>query len=273
MSVAGYGRASTSRQVESPHVQEEMIRKYAEARGLCKYDDVIMYIDPATSGKTSIDRREAGGLMCKSLRKGDSVIFTKLDRGFRSLINFVEVIDTWANEGVEVHILNFPGGHLDLSSPVGRLLLRILAVFAEFERELISQRIKEAYEARRLSGIRTNIKAPFGYMLSGRRKYHKLARKYLHVVEPNEPMREVAREVVLVKNTTDMTWQQIADLFEHVQVPGLKKITKGTVHRMYHKMIALGLVNPDGTPKPGWVDDKQALTLRARLLEAGVEIK
>ena len=55
------------------------------------------------------------------------------------------MMEQWARIGVEVHILNFMGGSaVDFSSPVGKLCVSMLAVIAEFERDLTRERTKEA---------------------------------------------------------------------------------------------------------------------------------
>ena len=129
--VFGYPRASTKKQVESPETQKDMIKKYAVFNGL---GDVTFFVDAATSGKVSWEERDAGKELFRQLRRGDHVVLTKLDRAFRKLSDCVTVLEKFERMGVKLHICNLMGGAIDLSSPMGRFMIHILAAFAELER-------------------------------------------------------------------------------------------------------------------------------------------
>lgn len=131
----GYGRVSTHEQ--HPEAQEDALR----AAGC---DEV--YIDRA-SGKLA-SRPELDKALLR-LRKGDSLVITKLDRLGRSLKNLIELSERLKDEGVALVVLD---QGIDTSTPIGRMFYQILGAVAEFERELIVERTKDGLQAARARG-------------------------------------------------------------------------------------------------------------------------
>lgn len=100
------------------------------------------------------DRPELNS-MCSNLREGDIVIVWKLDRLGRSLKHLVDLISQFKKQGVEFISLS---DNIDTTTPQGRLMFNMFASFAEFERELISERTRAgiaAIKLRRPGGGRT----------------------------------------------------------------------------------------------------------------------
>jgi len=151
--VWGYGRASSKKQEASPDTQKTMIKDYAKFQQLP--GDVTIFLDPATSGKIPWEDRPAGSQMFKHLRPGDHVIISKLDRAFRKLSDCVLILERFEKMKIKVHVVNLMGGAIDLSSPMGRFILHVLAAFAELERAFISERTKD--------GLRNRKKNNFQY--------------------------------------------------------------------------------------------------------------
>lgn len=113
------------------------------------------YIDAGISGKTT-SRKELDRCMADAAkRKFDVVIVYKLDRWGRSMIHICESVMELDRIGVRFVAIS-QGIDTDKSSSASRLQLRIMAAFAEFEREIIGERS--------LSGIHATIAAgnPFG---------------------------------------------------------------------------------------------------------------
>lgn len=165
MNIHGYVRASTNRQKDSPEIQWDTITKYCEHN---KLGPPLKYADPGVSGKKPLREREAGSRLCCNLKRGDHVVISKLDRAFRSLSDCVIMLDEFIRMDVHLHVCNIMGAPMDLSSSVGRLVVRILAVFAEFERELISERISEACAARKREGRAQAAIPPYGFTFEHR---------------------------------------------------------------------------------------------------------
>ena len=122
----GYARVSTVEQ--NLQSQIEQLKK----AGCTK-----IYKEKFTGTKK--DRPEFQKLL-KELKKGDTLVVTKLDRFARSASDGMEIIKGLFNRGVKVHVLNM--GLIE-DTPTGRLILNIMLAFAEFERDLIVERTQE----------------------------------------------------------------------------------------------------------------------------------
>jgi len=87
--------------------------------------------------------------MISMLRKDDIVVVWKLDRLGRSLKHLIDLVSMFREKGIEFISLN---DNIDTTTIHGRLIFNIFASFAEFERELISERTKAGLEAARAKG-------------------------------------------------------------------------------------------------------------------------
>ncbi|MCU1520397.1 MAG: Resolvase domain protein [Arthrobacter sp.] len=74
---------------------------------------------------------------------------TKMDRMARSTKNAADIIETAQNQGWNLVMLDVA---IDLTTPAGEAMANMLATFAQFERRMISQRMKEALAARKRDG-------------------------------------------------------------------------------------------------------------------------
>jgi DNA invertase Pin-like site-specific DNA recombinase len=139
-----YARVSTRDQKCRQQIRE--VRAYVQARG---WKIAGEYIDWAQSGKKTT-RPEMDRLMADARqRKVDAIVVNKIDRWGRSMIHFVSSVQELHALGVRF-LATSQGIDTDESNPTGRLLMNILACFAEFERELISERtIAGLVEARK----------------------------------------------------------------------------------------------------------------------------
>ncbi|ARJ39880.1 resolvase [Sporosarcina ureae] len=97
---------------------------------------------------TTADRPEFQATMAV-LEAGDVLVVTKLDRFARSASDAITHIRALMKRGVAVHILNM--GVVE-DTTTGRLLLTILSGFAEFERDMIVERLAEGKAAARAAG-------------------------------------------------------------------------------------------------------------------------
>jgi len=84
------------------------------------------------------------------LRSGDVVVVTELTRISRSTKDLVEIVETCKSLNVEIKSLK--ESWLDTTSAHGKLLFTIFAGLAEFERDLISERVKSGLNAARSRG-------------------------------------------------------------------------------------------------------------------------
>ena len=129
---AGYARVSTTDQ--DPTAQLEQLRTYCGARGWGIHE----YVDHGVSGAK--ERRPGLDALLQAVRRRtvDVVVCTKLDRLARSLEQLVALGKEFKTLGVELVVLDQA---LDTTTSAGKALFGMLAVFAEFERDLIRERV------------------------------------------------------------------------------------------------------------------------------------
>jgi len=114
------------------------LREYCQRSG---WTNVIEYIEKA-SGKAGQKRPQLDQLPADArLKKLDAVLVWKIDRFGRSVQEFVDRVRALADMGVRFIAPN-QGIDTDQHSPAGRLLMHILASIAEFERDLIQERVR-----------------------------------------------------------------------------------------------------------------------------------
>ena len=83
------------------------------------------------------------------VRKGDTLVVTKIDRLARSIRNLNDIIDTLKAKDVSLHIISLG---VDFSTPTGKLILTVLGGIGEFEREIMLERQREGIAKARASG-------------------------------------------------------------------------------------------------------------------------
>lgn len=204
-----YARMSTKRQIDSPEVQRANMKKYVELREeLRNLGDVQFFTDAATSAKIAWEERTAGREMFGRLKPGDHVIVYSLDRAFRRLSDAASVMEKFERLKIKLHVVNLMGGALDLSSPMGKFLLHILAAFAELERAFISERTIEALKNKKSKGF-ANPKHP-GYGFKW--KATTINGKRTKVRERDDEERKVMKSIVMWRMQDDpMSWGEIAE--------------------------------------------------------------
>jgi DNA invertase Pin-like site-specific DNA recombinase len=131
----GYARVSTRDQNLNLQVD-------APKRAGCER----IYQDVASGSKTE---RPALDEMMGQLRRGDVLVFWKLDRMGRSLAHLVELVGDLVTRKVGLVSLNDP---IDTTSAQGRFVFNLFASLAEFERELIRERTQAGLSAARARG-------------------------------------------------------------------------------------------------------------------------
>ena len=135
--VYGYKRVSTTGQAKDGNSLE------SQEQELKNNGAVEIYCDTFTGTKT--DRPELNKLVAK-VKKGDTIIVTKIDRLGRSLSQTSDLITKLLDKGVTINILNL--GVLSNSS-VNTLLRNVLLAFAQFERDMIIERTSEGKAIKR----------------------------------------------------------------------------------------------------------------------------
>lgn len=163
MAVYGYVRVSTLQQAtegESLETQKKQVIGYAESRGLDLSPDYV-FIERGVSGGVEFKTRPEGARLVELLQAGDTVIFPKLDRGFRNTRDALNTLHDLKEKGVSVHSIDL-GGDVT-GNGVGAIIFTILSAFATFEKDRIATRIKEVKQKRKADGFFIGGRRGFGF--------------------------------------------------------------------------------------------------------------
>lgn len=149
MRIGIYARVSTTDQDCSQQLRD--LRDYAKAR---RWQVQGEYVDQAVSG-TKDSRPAMNRLMDAARRRAiDALVCWKIDRWGRSMPHFVSSVQELRSLGVRFVAVT-QGIDTDESNPTARLMLNLLAAFAEFERELIVERTRAGLQRARREGTRS----------------------------------------------------------------------------------------------------------------------
>jgi len=139
MKVAIYVRISTEKQ--ELEQQLELCKKHCEVRG---WEIYKIYQDIYTG--TSISRPSFNQMLEDMRRyKFSAIVVTKLDRIGRSLQHLLSLFDEFNIKGVQFVAVT---QNIDTTTSAGKLQMQIMGAFAEFERNLISERTKEGLKGK-----------------------------------------------------------------------------------------------------------------------------
>jgi putative DNA-invertase from lambdoid prophage Rac len=182
-----YCRVSTADQ--SCARQERDLAAFAGRAG---YEVVGVFKEIGSGAK--LDRIERRRVMALAQRREiDAVLVTELSRWGRStldLLHTLKQLETW-----RVSVLAMNGLAFDLATPHGRMLATIIAGIAEFERELVQERVRSGLATAKARGKR------LGRQPGQRPKSDRLAPKVLALVGAGRSYRLIGRELGLSKNT------------------------------------------------------------------------
>ena len=148
MRVALYARVSTSDREQDPETQLLVLRDYCESKGWMIVEEFV------DEGSARDLRRRTSWRKLLDLsyrRQFAAVVVMKLDRAFRSVKDMHDTLGAWERVGV-----SFLSVHeaFDTSTPVGRLMMNLLASVAEFELEMIRDRVRAGMDRARREGAR-----------------------------------------------------------------------------------------------------------------------
>lgn len=139
MANIGYARTST---VEQRAGLEAQLRDL-QAAGCGERD---IYREQVSS---VAERPELDLVLSRILRRGDTLVVTKLDRLARSVADLVAITGRLKAIGAELKVLDSP---IDTASPYGELILHVLGAIAQFEREIMLARQREGIAKARADG-------------------------------------------------------------------------------------------------------------------------
>ena len=156
----GYCRVSTEQQADSGIGLDEQRRKIEARAAEMNWRLEHVYTDAGVSGSTPLGKRSEGAKLLAALKPGDVVVAARMDRCFRSALDALQTITEFRAKRISLWLLDLG----DVSgNGISELTVTILAAVAQFERSLISERIKDAKRNLRRAGRHQGGSLPFGY--------------------------------------------------------------------------------------------------------------
>lgn len=176
-----YVRVSTEEQAKegfSIRAQEQKLKDYARIKEWAIHK---IYIDEGISGKNITDRPQINQLI-KDIKKGlvKNVLIFKIDRLTRNTSDLIYLINLFNEYNCAFNSLC---ESIDTQTPSGRMFIKIIGIFAEFERENIVERTKLGFERKVKEGysLCTRI-ASYGYTRNIGDKIQKINEKEAVIV-------------------------------------------------------------------------------------------
>lgn len=167
----------------------------------------------------------------------DVVVVYKIDRLSRALMDFARVVEVFDRRSVTFVSVT---QSFNTTTSMGRLTLNVLLSFAQFEREVIGERIRDKVAASRKRGMWMGGFVPMGYRVESRK---------LVVHEPEAAtIRMIFERFMKVGSATALARQLRA---EDVRSHRGRVIDKGNLYRILRNRVYVGLAVHKGTAYPG----------------------
>ncbi len=174
--------------------QVRLQRPYPRADFAARAGYQVVGVFKETGSGAKLDRIERKKVLALAqARKIDVVLVTELSRWGRSTLDLLNTLRQL--ESQKVSLIAMSGMALDLSTPHGRMMATFLSGIAEFERDLISERVRSGLAAAKARGKR------LGRKLGERPKSARLGPRVLELVSQGRSYRLIGRELGLSKNT------------------------------------------------------------------------
>lgn len=159
--VAIYARVSTDTQIgelknalgedvkrQDLEVQVLKLKEFASNRG---YEVIRIYRDRASG--LDPNRKQLEEMMKAAFRhEFDAILIVRLDRITRSLTNLLDLMGQLDEAGVNLIATD---QNIVLDSPTGKLTIHLLGAFAEWEREIISERVRDGMDKAKAKGTKS----------------------------------------------------------------------------------------------------------------------
>ncbi len=174
--------------------QLERCRAYAHMKDW----SVVEYSDEDYSGGDT--NRPGFQRMLQDMEKGafQNIIFYKLDRVSRKVLDICNFIEELNEKGIGFVSVK---ENFDTTTPIGRAMLLITAVFAQLERETIAERVKDNMYDLAKKGYWLGGKVPYGYVTNKTNNYGKKITELMHHPQESIQIKEIFQQY-LNKNSS-----------------------------------------------------------------------
>jgi DNA invertase Pin-like site-specific DNA recombinase len=185
-----YARVSTQDQQTIP-MQTRALREYATRRGW----RIVVQVKEISSGASQREKREQL-LEAARRREIDVVLVWRLDRRGRSVTDLLATLQELEHLGVGFVSLTEA---LDLTTPAGRAMAGLLAVFAEFEREILQERVRAGLAHAGQNGQRLGRPLTAGLHADKVRKLYRAGTSKSEIARPLQIGRTSVRRILKAK--------------------------------------------------------------------------
>ena len=206
-----YVRVSTDEQVQegfSIRAQVEKLKSYALLKD---WDIFDIYADEGISGKNIVDRPAINRLI-DDIESGqvNNVLVFKVDRLTRNTRNLLELVELFDECNCAFNSLT---ESIDTDTASGRMFLKIIGIFAEFERENLVSRLKLGFERKAKEGYSlASFVSSYGYTRENGEK--------IQTIEPDEA--KIVKEIFSMFVDKNITINKIARILNQRKIPTKK---------------------------------------------------
>jgi DNA invertase Pin-like site-specific DNA recombinase len=163
MKAIGYVRVSTEGQAQdgiSLDAQQAKISAWCQISG---YESIGMFVDAGLSGSRSDNRPALQEALAQACKHKAALVVYSLSRLARSTKDAILISEHLDKNGADLVSLS---ERIDTTTAAGKMVFRMLAVLAEFQRDQVAERTKGALGHLRLQGKRISGQIPYGYDLA-----------------------------------------------------------------------------------------------------------
>ena len=242
-----YARVSTEEQADAGHsidAQLRVLREFCARKG---WQVVGEYVDAGYSGKTLNRPKIQALLRDANARAFDVIAVHKIDRFSRSLKDTINTLTELKSAGIGFASATQP---IDLTTPEGKLMLMMLAVFAEIYIDNLSAETKKGREQRARKGF-ANGHVPFGYRAIKLSPTNDAERAVEFHPENIEGYRLAIRMCADGKRVSEIMQTLNAQGYRSTSFRGARPFSKDMLFPMLKNRFYLGEVSYKGEWMPG----------------------
>jgi site-specific DNA recombinase len=247
-----YTRVSTDQGLEqdfnSLHAQRDAAEAYIRSQAHAAWSLIRSSYDDGGYSGGSTDRPALQRLLTDvRARKVDVIVVYKVDRLTRSLADFAKLVELFDRHGVSFVSVT---QQFNTTTSMGRLTLNVLLSFAQFEREVTSERIRDKIAASKRKGLWVGGMVPLGYKVKNRKvviikneaeRVRTIYRRYLELGSLNLLMEDLHQRKIFTKVRSLSTGRTIGGI----------PFTRGPLGHLLRNRFYIGQVTFKGEILPG----------------------
>jgi DNA invertase Pin-like site-specific DNA recombinase len=234
---------AAKQEINSLQAQREVCSAYIKCNEHLGWEESAKSYDDGGRSGANLDRPALHELI-QDIESGfvDVIVFYKIDRLTRSLSDFVRLMDSLARHKVAFVSVT---QSFDTSTSMGRMILNVLLTFAQFEREMLADRIRDKLTSLRQRGLHVQGRVPLGYdKVAGRlvinpdeaRVVRSIFERFEHFPTIFALMRQLQSEGVTIKRVVTRAGR----------ITGGSPIHRGAIYALVRNPIYIGYISCEG---------------------------